>query len=539
MIITLLLMKSFFKFIKKNWFFTAVYITLLLAFIFRIYNLQERVNIGSDHVRDVIIAQEALKRGELPLIGSFASAGPFVFGPLYYWFVMVALTILPFSFKSPWLLMTFIGFLTVVIMMRTGFLIGGRRLCIIIGLLAAFSPQFIARSTFLSQHSLVGITTALSVLFFVLLYQRKKPLFSFLIGLSVGAAVSMHYQAINLLIFLPAMLLIPKTTIKMKAVYFLLFSIGFIVPMIPLTYWDAQQNFANYNNILDYIFIAQYRIYVANSWKLYLLQYLPDYWSNVVGGNKPVAFIIMVVTFLTFVIQFLRRKLPGEILMLGAIFGILLIVIRYYKGERFDGYMIYTAPFIFVVCAWTFLTLFDVIRNSHVIKHASHKSQKAFISVSLVILIIILGFDFKNASQFIFMDSTHEEHIILAKNALIKKFPNEKFQLYDYFWKGSNYSYYLGVLLEKEGKISKDGMPIGVAYPYFPYSSEIKPIYNGIWTVTPLTNLSPELLEKPLWSKANPSDVYDDLMKWQKGEKLTSSFSLPNYVMERLGLRER
>lgn len=524
------------KFIRKNWFYIAVYVTLLLAFVFRIYNLQERVNLGSDHVRDVIIAQEALKRGELPLIGSFASAGPFVFGPLYYWFVMFALTVLPFSFKSPWLLMTFVGLLTVVVMMRTGFLIGGRRLCIIIGLLTAFSPQFIARSTFLSQHSLVGITTALSVLFFVLLYQRKKPLFAFFIGLSVGAAVSMHYQAINLLIFLPAILLIPQVKLKKKIVYFFVFSIGFIIPMLPLTYWDAQQNFANYNNILDYIFIAQYRIYVANSWRLYLFQYLPDYWSNVVGGNKPVAFIIMVATFITFAVQFLRRKLPGEMLMIGTIFGILLIVIRYYKGERFDGYMIYTAPFIFVICAWTFLTLFDLIRTSRFLKHISSKSKKVFVTISVVIFVIILGFDFKNASQFIFMESTHEEHIILAKNALIQKFPDKKFQLYDYFWKGSDYSYYLGVLLEKEGKISKDGMPIGIASPFFPYSSEVKPLYVGTWTITPLTNLSPNTLRKPIWSKANPSDVYDDLMKWQKGEKLTSNFSLPGYVMDKLGI---
>lgn len=531
-------MKIIGKFIRNNWFYIAVYITLLLAMIFRIYNLSERISLGSDHVRDVIIAKEALRRGELPLIGSFASAGPFVFGPLYYWFVMFALLILPFSFKTPWLLMTFVGILTVIVMMRTGFLIGGRRLCIILGLLTAFGPQFIARSTFLSQHSLVGITTALAIMFFVLLYQRKALIHSFFLGLSIGAAISMHYQAINLLIFLPIMFLIPKTGFKKKVGFALLFLTGFCLPMIPLMYWDSYQNFANLNNIMDYIFIAQYRLYVPNSWKIYLFQFLIDYWSNVVGGNKPVAFIIMLATLSVSILQVIRKKMPGVLIMLGIIFGILLFIIRFYKGVRFDGYMIYTAPFIFLFSGWALLTLFDLLLKSNLIKKASTKSRQIFITVSIIIFISILAFDFKNASQFIFMNSPHEENIILAKDLIIKEFPDEKFQLYDYYWWGSNYSYYLGVLLEQGGKLSEDGVPIGVSFPPFPFSSVYsRPIYKDIWDVRELTEFPKEDLKKPMWSKANPSDIYDDLMKWQKGEKLTSSFSLPKYLMERIGLR--
>lgn len=523
------------KLLGRHRFFISVISILFTAFILRTYNLSNRMGLGSDSVRDVIIAQIALERHELPLIGSFSSAGPFVFGPLYFWFNMIGLFLMPFSFKTPWILMNIVGVLTVAIMMIIGYRVGGKRLCFLLGLISAFCPQFISRSTGLTQHSLVGITTSFLILFFILFYQTKKIRYAFFIGLSIGTALSMHYQALNLLIFLPVVFLIPKISVKNKILSFFLACIGFIIPSIPLIFWDAQQGFANFKNVLDYIFIGQYRIYVANSWKIYLFKYLPDYWSNVVGGNKPVAGIIMAVTFLTFTLCAVKRKIRGEIFILGAIFGILMIIIRYYRGERFDGYMIYVAPFMFLLSGWALLTLYTFLRNSSYLKRRG-SVYKYFPYFSVLVFIIILIFDLKNASQFILTTNSHELLVTKARNAIISKYPNDTFQLYDYYWRSSDASYLLGEQLRENKKISKKGIPIGVLSNTFPICPSIPTIYNsGGWQIISLESFSSYQLQRPEWGPVNPDDVYDDLItRWTHDQKLTTSFSITKFIQERL-----
>lgn len=520
-------MKLFKKIVKNHGFFICVFLTILSAILLRTYNFGNRIGIGSDSGRDIMIGQIALQRHELPLIGSFSSAGPFVFGPLYYWLVMAGLTILPFSFRGPWLLMSMIGVFTVIVMMLTGYRLGGKKLCIVLGLITSFCPQFVSRSTGLGQHSLVGITCALLLLFFVLFYQTKKKRYAFLMGISLGAALSMHYQAINLLIFLATPFFVPKISYKRKFLSFACMVIGLIIPSLPIIYWDAHQNFANTNNILDYVFIGQYRIYVPNSWKIYLFRFLPDYWSNVVGGNKPVAGVLMIFTFLTFFYAFLKRKMQGEIAILGIIFGILLIVIRYYRGERFEGYMIYIAPLIFLLTGWALTTVYDYIHkrfNGNIVR-----------ILSIIVFGIILAFDFKNASQFIFVKDYEKIKVLTLKNALTKTYPHSSFQLYDYNWISSETSYPLADFLNNENKLSKSGIAIGIKV--IDSCTLSQPLYSdgNLELVTLGENNKQVDLKKEGWVPVNPDNVYDDLItRWTKKQKLTSTFSLSKFIKSKL-----
>lgn len=531
-------MKKLQKFIKKNWFLIAIYLILILAIFLRTYNLPARIGMGSDSTRDVIIAQEALRRHEIPLIGSFSSAGPFVFGPLYFWFNMFALTIMPFSFKSPWILMNIVGVLTVVVGMITGYRVGGRRLSLVVGLIVCCCPQFVSRSTGLSQHSLVGITTALLVLFFVLFYQTRKIRYAFLMGISIGIALSMHYQALNLLIFLPTLFLIPKVNLKTKFLAAIMMSFGVIIPSIPLMYWDSMQEFANIRNVMDYMLLGQYRLYVANSWRIYLGPggFLPDYWSNVVGGNKPVTYFVMGITAFTLIYMTLKRKIQGEIFFLGIILTILLVIIRYYNGVRFDGYMIYVAPLMFLICGWAFVAFYDIVSSLRIIKK-SRTLRKGALVIAFILFAVVIISDLKNASQFVLTKSEHEKMITAAKEAIVKKYPNQKFQLYDYYWRSSDNSYLLGEQLMNEGKISKNGIPIGFVLDKLPVCSPAKPIFQGpYWQVFAIEDITKLKIKKPEWSPVNPPDVYDDLMKWQKTEKLKTTFNPLEYIQSKLHL---
>ena len=158
---------------KYNYYKIAIVFILIIAFILRFYRLSSRWGLGSDDTRDVIIAQEAIRRHELPLFGSFSSAGPFVFGPLFYWFIIVSYLILPFGIYTPWVSLSILGVINVLILIQIGKHLGGNKLAVIIGILAATSPQLIIRSSFLSQHSLILITTTILIYFFIM-FRKKK-----------------------------------------------------------------------------------------------------------------------------------------------------------------------------------------------------------------------------------------------------------------------------------------------------------------------------------------------------------------------------
>ena len=91
-------------------------------------------------------------------------------------------------------------------------------------------------------------------------------------GLFLGVALSMHYQSLNLLIFFPAILLIKGINIKTKISFFFINGYRVYDSFFPTPLLGCQQNFANIRNIMDYFLIAQYRIYVPNSWRIYLIK---------------------------------------------------------------------------------------------------------------------------------------------------------------------------------------------------------------------------------------------------------------------------
>ena len=74
----------------------SVILIVLLSFVIRFYDFSGRWGIGADSARDALIALEALHRHQLPMMGPFSSAGPFVTGGIYYWLIMASYMIFPF-----------------------------------------------------------------------------------------------------------------------------------------------------------------------------------------------------------------------------------------------------------------------------------------------------------------------------------------------------------------------------------------------------------------------------------------------------------
>lgn len=513
---------SFFRKIGK--YNLAIIAILVISAILRIYNFPVRWGLGSDDARDALIGLEALKMHSLPLTGSFSSAGPFVIGPIFYWFIMLSYLILPFAINAPWIFTAVICVLSVYVFIEIGEMLGGRKFGIIMGLLALTSPQLVVSATILSNTTFVYLFSALIILFFLLLVKKGNKIYAFLAGIFLGLAISFHYSSLNLLIFIPAVFILPETGFKDKIKIFFIMLAGAIIPSIPLLYWDSQQNFANIRNIMDYFLLGQYRIYVPNSWKLFVFNYLPAFWSLSAGGYSVVSLTLFILSTIAFAICALKKKISASFIILGLIFFILLIVNRYYHAERSEGYMLYLIPFMLIM---TSLVFYILLENKNRILN--------ILGIILLSMILLLNFSsfavtYSYKSQF--------EKINKVSSIFYTRFPNQKFAIYDYEFRKADTSIPLSLVLEFKNEISPDGIPIGVicdkCLPNVRYK-KIAVITNTSYAnLGQFNNTKLDKTEK-IWTEVNEQALYDNLIGWLSRHNLKSTFSLKNYIMGKLG----
>src|SRR5690348_1605926 len=93
------------NFLVKHKFVVVTVIILLIAVFFRFYNFDHRYGLAYDQAHDALVARSALEQHKLPLLGPFSSAGPFVTGPEWYWFIALGTIIFPFSILTPWVVL--------------------------------------------------------------------------------------------------------------------------------------------------------------------------------------------------------------------------------------------------------------------------------------------------------------------------------------------------------------------------------------------------------------------------------------------------
>lgn len=505
-----------------GWYKILVILILFFSVVLRFYNFPDRWGLGGDDGRDAMIGLEAIKRHELPLMGPFSSAGPFVFGGIFYWFIALSYLVLPFLIYAPYL---FIGILSVIIvatLIYMGKLLIDEKFSLIIGVLAAVSPQLIIRSLALGPHTFIAFLAPFAIVNYLLLWQRKKLIFAFLMGISLGLALSMHYQAINLLIFLPAVFFVSTLSFKERLKAFALVLFGFIIPSLPLLYWDMHQNFANINNILDYLLIAQYRLYVPNSWSLFLFKYIPSYWSFVVGNFSQVGLVLFISSTLLFLYSVFKRTINKQFLVLGIIFFILLGVNKFYKGERSEGYLLYLLPFVLIFSSFLIYKLFGF-------------KQKAVRLISGLLVILIIGFNFFPILQSLNYKTSVKEFYEVS-NYLSKKYPNTKFSIYDYKYNLYTSSMPLSLIMGFQGKIDANGKKIGVSCIGKGCPNNPPTITKDFLVIVDLQNVKKADFNKnnQVWVNVNQASVYDDLIGWLNKNQLKSPFSLKNYIIERV-----
>ncbi len=502
----------------------CTWLIILLAVILRFWNFPSRWGLGGDDGRDALIALESIKRSSLPLIGSFSSAGPFVFGGLFYCFIILSYLILPFAISAPWIFLAVIGVLTVIAAIYLGKELGGEKLALVMGLLAATSPQLVTRSTMLGQHTFISTFAALLVLCFFVLWRTKKKQYSFLAGLFLGLALNFHYQAVNLIIFIPAILMISSLKIKDRILSVVLMLIGTVIPLAPLLYWDAHQSFANLRNLADYLLIGQYRLYVPNSWSIFILKIIPGYFSFVVGRFQLYSFVLFLGALSMFAYSTFKKRVSNKLILVNAIFLILLVINRYYHGERSEGYLLYLVPFLLIIYGWF-------------LENLAFNHNKKTMLTGIILLSLTILFNLSVDLKYVNYVSPYASYNNLAKT-LYATYPNTKFAIYDYKYEQYIFSMPLSLIMSFDDKSDKNGKRIGLGCIKKGCPANLPIISDKVILTQDLASVGGNDINssRKLWINVNQSSVYNDLTGWLNKNQLKSNFSFTEYLKNKINL---
>lgn len=463
---------------------------IFLAAVLRLRGFDERYLLGSDTARDLLVARGAVALGELPRVGSFSSAGPFVFGPNWYYFLMLPIVLFPNIFLAPWWLMFLTSIFFVVIMGIIGRVVGGRRLGLILASVAAVSPAAIGLSTYLTQHGLVEIWAAVALLGFVSFLKTRRALFALLTGLGVGGAVALHYQGLYLLVYFPIMFVL-------AAKKSLAFWLGFLLPLGPLLLWDASRNFKNLEQLVYFYRVGQYRFWVSDRWLLYLGVFWPTFLGKILGGS------MLVGAFLGLGIISSLAKISRLVFFLFCALAVQVFALRYLRSERLDGYLVYLHPLLILILGWGLWQL-----------------QKFSRSLALVVLAFLIFASLQAAAGKVLDFNNDAASLTAVTKRLEAKLPGEKLAVYGQGLATSNISYSLSLILETSGKGSDTGRPVGICL-FSAKNCGFKEITSGWFQKEPfgvvdLAGREKDLTKKNGWYPFSVMAVYDDVQNWWK-----------------------
>lgn len=486
-------------FFNLHRYYIAISFILIAAVFLRFYDLSDRFGLAYDQARDLLVAREALHIKELPLIGPFASAGQFVYGPQWYWILIGFIFLTPGWFLGPWVVLGVLYCICIYLMTRIGQMIGGKKLAVIVGILVAVSPGGIAQSVNLSSPSMAGVLSIVSLFFFVRYITRKKAIDGFLLAFCIGTAIMVHFQAIGLLFLLLVVGVFGKRSLKN---YMLLFT-GFVLPLIPLIYFDFTNNFFESRNILDYYFHVQQRIYYPNRWLTYLGTFWPGAWARITGGEVILGYVGFFGCFLLAALSFYKKRLSNKsVLGMGVVFFFNIIMLRYYKGQLFDSYLVFLHGIIIIVTALLILHIYQ---------------WKKVIGFVFLILFIFgslksVYLDMRGSANGTFLRSE------AVARVLNSEFPGKTISVYDYKYMSPQFSLPIALYLDYKGKLSNRGISVGITSLSHAASMSALTVIDPSLDVAVfnLSASSEARLSTDGWGRVNPSDVYNSTVLWYK-----------------------
>lgn len=415
-----------------------------LALWVRFYNYHDRVSTISDNAIAVQVGRYAADNGKLPLAGQFSSAGPFYWGPWYY-ILMEAASFIPAGFFTHWYFISFFYLVFILFIYLLGYWVGGKWTGALASLFAAISPAQTSFSLSAWSPAIIPFLALISLIFLVRFYRQRKMLDAFLVGLVVSLSITIHFQGAMLLpVILMVLTLIARSGKNWWRFLFLM-ALGFLIPFLPLLYLDLRFDWYNLKNILIYLLVDQYKVWIPNRWLTYVSSYWPDAWGYIIGGNKVVGALLMGMTAAILAIGIKSFKKYPVLYLVGLVFLLEFVMYRYFRGQRFIYYSLFAHPAVLVLSAAAIVRVFQFQRL-----------------LGLFILSLVF-FSTLNITKMDLADrGITQKRIDEVKHEIYSKYPNSQFDIYGCELNPNSVSYPMALSMYVDGRNKVGGLKISI-----------------------------------------------------------------------------
>jgi len=489
------------KKITFDWILVAI---LILSAFLRFYSYSTRWGLAYDQAWFAVIARHALNTFQLPLLGPFASGGPFQTGGEWFWIVMIGTLLNPYSVISSWVFITFLSIFQVYLMYVVAKQFVGKGFAYATALLGAVSVSQILQSTNLTSQMTASLCASLLLLVAILYIRKEKSIFLFISGLSVGLASAIHLQGVLLIIPLMCFIVVTKS-FSPKKIFLIAF--GMLLPWLPVLIIDVQNNFYNTKNMLMYFTNPQSQAsyeQLGRRWLTFTTTYVPNSWGRIVGGNIFIGYLEILLVGATLIYKFYKRIYEKKWIFVLTSTIIATVLLRYIKTPLYENYTTFLHPFIFLLIAWAIWNLFKIN------KYAAYFVLGIIVICSIATVWKDIGWS-SNLT-----DGQTKQYVSILKN----KFPNEKFAIYDYNYKFNYKTLPLVLYLQTEGLIDDNGHRVGIAMAtpgsrmnFIPHK-EVGDV--GGFQIFDLESSVSAVLQKAQWAFVNPSMIYNSVEYWYK-----------------------
>jgi hypothetical protein len=474
-----------------------VFLIIAISFFWRFVNYSERWVLNQDQARDVIISIYALRNLKFPLLGPPSSAGPFSFGPLYYWLVIVGTFSFPFQ-SGPWVFFTILSSLSAYLYILIGKRVGGKTMGLFLGLVSALAAAQVINSTDMLNTVLVSFAGALVFLFLAYFCHSGKKIFLFLLAFATGFAINSHFQSLGLLTLFPLVVLISRDRIGEKVKMSFAVLAGLITAFLPLIYFDFKNDGVWIKSVYYYYTEGQKKFYIPVRW----LTDLRDFWPQLYGKviiNLPTAgyFLLLLGLISLFLAAKNKHRFTKFWWIVSISMAIQIFLVRYYGGTRSPEYFFAFHPYFIFFAGWTLSIIY--------------KYQKKF---GMVLLIIFLGLSFY--SNFRLTQLRSQAPLVLSIKKSLDSYNSGKRNFRFYTRNGDNMiNLPIFYLLYREKRVSPFGLRVGTCRLLLGEKVGICPDSNKIitsdggYTIYDLSSYSDEDLFQRGYEEYTPKKIYN------------------------------
>jgi hypothetical protein len=320
--------------------------------------------LNQDQARDATISLYGLRNNLVPEIGSPSSAGPFNFGPWYFWIIMVMTSVSRGWIMGPWVGFAILSVTSVLAYLLIGKKVGGKSGAVIFGLLAALASGQVENSPDMLNTVIVGWSSAWGIYFVVKMIEDKKIWWGILAGFFVGLSMNFHFQALGMGSLLAVAIIINNFKIMDKVKAGVAMAVGWLIAFTPLLLFDIKNNGIWIRSVIEYYTVGVKKFYVPVRWLTEIRDFWPQLFGNVLANAGWLGYIII---FLGMAIIFKKRKeldkIPKSVwVMMGSLL-VQVLLMRFYRGVRSREYLIAFHGYIIFLTGWIIIEIYKRMKD--------------------------------------------------------------------------------------------------------------------------------------------------------------------------------